>query len=212
MNKSEIYMLIRSGLSGFGGPFGAIATIWSELEQEENIKRIEQLFQNLKAITDCHSREIDELKQDKNKAKDAFDCLSSTVKILVEDINSLKVDYYAKIAYNTMVSSDPIEDKIQIIEQFGKLSMKDIKILELLDSKGNEVRRWTHGHGELSFENLIPSIVKLESAWLIERDFSTNHLGITLSSDSSINNEWKNRRYKLTQYGQKLWNLLQSPV
>ena len=212
MNKSEIYMLIRSGLSGFGGPFGAIATIWSELEQEENIKRIEQLLQNLKAITDCHSREIDGLKQDKNKAKDAFDCLSSTVKILVEDINSLKVDYYAKIAYNTMVSSDPIEDKIQIIEQFGKLSMKDIKILELLDSKGNEVRRWTHGHGELSFENLIPSIVKLESAWLIERDFSTNHLGITLSSDSSINNEWKNRRYKLTPYGQKLWNLLQSPV
>lgn len=189
---------------------GSIATLLSELEQAEFKKKIDMFINKTKALLQCHSNEIDNLKDNQEKLKEILNLTSATVQKLRLEWDESKIPGYAKLLKNCFLSPEPLDKKMQLIEQFSRLSQKDINVLKDFESEeAKAIQELVYGHYPKNYlESLIPSIVKLESYWLIEESFETKWSAISISTDSETQKKWRNKRYKLTSYGLALLQLI----
>ena len=189
---------------------GSIATLLSELEQAEFKKKIDMFINETKALLQCHSNEIDNLKDNQEKLKEILNLTSATVQKLRLEWDESKIPGYAKLLKNCFLSPEPLDKKMQLIEQFSRLSQKDINVLKDFESEeAKAIQELVYGHYQKNYlESLIPSIVKLESYWLIEESFETKWSAISISTDSETQKKWRNKRYKLTSYGLALLQLI----
>lgn len=188
---------------------GSIATLLSELEQAELKKKIDMFINKTEALLQCHSNEIDKLKDNQEKLKETLNLTSATVQKLRLEWDESKIPGYAKLLKNCFLSPEPLDKKMQVIEQFSRLSQNDINVMEKFEpGKAKAINEFCYGHYGNYLESLIPSIVKLESYWLIEESFETKWSAISISTDSETQKKWRNKRYKLTSYGLALLQLI----
>ncbi len=188
---------------------GSIATLLSELEQAEFKNKIDMFINKTEALLQCHSNEIDNLKDNQEKLKEILNLTSATVQKLRLEWDESKIPGYAKLFENCYFSPEPLDKKMQVIEQFSRLSQNDINVLEKFEpGKAKAINEFCYGHYGNYLKSLIPSIVKLESYWLIEENFETTWSGISISTDSETQKKWNNKRYKLTSYGSALLQLI----
>lgn len=206
--KSFLSSGARIVLSAIGLPGTIISGTWSEIVQQREATN-NALFRNkLEAIANCHSREIDELRKDVDRLKQGITLVDQSMPKILQEWEEKKIPRYANLIWNCIISPEDLDKKIKLIEQFSRLSMKGIEILQQFKNGRKTLEECCHSHYEKDYLNsIIPSIVKLSSSWLLE-ETNQEVAGFTVSPQGS---KWNDKCYKLTPYGQALITLIQDP-
>lgn len=203
---SELSSILRVVLSSIGG--SAIATAWAEIEQKRFEKNIILFIDTLKARVDCNSKELDKFAKNIDEIKNICVIFNKTIERLSMEWEEAKISKYANLAWNCMFSPVELDRKVQLIEQFSHLSMKDIEILQEFEDGRKTLKECSYCHYENDYLNsIVPSVVKLTSSWLLE-EADNETAGFTVFPQRS---KWESKCYQLTPYGQALIKLIQDP-
>ena len=182
-----------------------LATAWSEFESSKNEKRLQLFIDCLNAITSVHSKEIDAIKNDTSKIEERVALLEVTLDKVVKEWQPTKVKLHAQLFVGNMISDDPIQLKMSILERFSELSIDDLNILAKLTTDSSIQVSELNG----SLNDLIPSLSKLESRGLITQTGpGARSIFTTASSSDNWQRQWQNKFYTSTPLGTQLWTAL----
>ena len=201
MQPDDYGMILRTAMSAIP-VLAPLATWWSEFNASKTAKRLPVFIDALNALTNLHSRELDAIKTDTSKNEERIAILEVTVDKVVKEWQSEKVKLHAQLAINNLISNDPIQLKMSILEHFSELTLEDIRVLgPLTRSPSLQVSDFHE-----PVEDLIPILSKLESRGLITQTGHGNRMIWSTAAVDNWQNQWKHKFYTATPFGIKLWN------
>ena len=198
-------MLLRAAMSAIPA-LAPLAAWWSEFNSTKNAKRLQVLIDTLNALVACHSRELDAINKDTSKFEERIAILEVTLDKVVKEWQQDKIKKHAKLLIQNLISNDPIQLKMSILERFSELTLEDLNILEPLSISSSVQVKEFH----ISLDELIPILSKLESRGLITQTGHGNRGIWTMASSDNWREQWLNRFYTATPFGRKLWNSVNS--
>ena len=204
MQVGEYGAILRTVMSAIP-VLSPLATAWSEFESSKNEKRLKLFIDSLNAITSVHSKEIDAIKNDSSKIEERVTLLEVTLDKVVKEWQPEKVELHARLFVGNMISDDPIQLKMSILERFSELSIDDLNILAQLTTDSSIQVSELNG----SLNDLIPSLSKLESRGLITQTGpGARSIFTTASSSDNWQRQWQNKFYTSTPLGTQLLTAL----
>lgn len=201
----NISSIVRSAIAAVGGPLAFLTSLWAELEQNEINRNVKEFLNTLEIkMEHCEDR-LGSL--EKKTAADDMKTLKYTILKVIGECEDGKISYYSNMLLHCLLSQETLDKKIQIIDQFSRLCLRDIKVLEefKLEPQILGRLRMTDYNDEYLI-SIIPSVAKLESCWLLE-EVSNPLAGFNIMSHSS---RWADKCYQITSYGKALLDLIEN--
>lgn len=205
MQSNDYGMILRTAMSAIP-VLAPLATWWSEFNSSKNAKRLQLFIDSLNAIAARHSIEIDAINANASKHEERIAILEVTLDKVVKEWQPEKIKKHAQLAIHNMISDDPVQLKMSILERFSELSIEDLSILDpLSNSSSVQVKELP-----LPLDELIPILSKLESRGLITQTGPGRRTFFEMAATNNWQDKWKYKFYTATPFGKTLWNSINS--
>ena len=196
-------MILRTVMSAIPA-LAPLATWWSEYDSKKNAKRVKFFIDSLNALTSCHSKELDAIKDDVSRNEERITILEATLDKVVKEWQQGKIQLHAQLLVRNMLSRDPIQVKMSILERFSELSIEDLNILRVLLSASSIQVSELHQ----PLEDIIPILCKLESRGLITQTGHGHRLMWSAPATDDWRDQWNHKFYTATPLGKQLWDAI----
>lgn len=213
--------LVRVGLRSLAASFPGAASLgqaWNEYETHRTNRRIQELFENLKAKLETLALTVSDHGDALEQCQDFPELLEITIDKVRKEYEESKRATYARVLARLIVDGDQRahDDKVAVLESLDLLSEADLRALLLFQGKQDAQigdLRWRELglSGDLNDQlwELSCSLAKLESRGLILKvstDLSSVvYVQAPLTSDAT---RWEKTKYRVMPLGRSLIALL----